>query len=143
MVLSKWNLHVILLLKMTAFYIIYKGFVSMQKAWNLHRLGGNLRSHFFYWLYSPYRPWPLFQFPDLFTLGRTPWTSDQLVAMSLSKHSTTQTQNKHIYTPNIYTLIGFRTHDHSVRASKDSSCLRPLGYRERRDSLYSLKNRRN
>jgi hypothetical protein len=29
---------------------------------------------------------------DHFTDGRTPWTSDQLVAMSLPKHRTTQTE---------------------------------------------------
>jgi hypothetical protein len=45
-------------------------------------------------------PWALafnFQFHDYFTDGRTPWTSDQLVARPLPKHMTTQTQNKHIY----------------------------------------------
>jgi hypothetical protein len=40
-------------------------------------------------------------------------------------------QNKHIYTPNIHVLSGTRTHDHSVRANEDSSCLRPFGYRGR------------
>jgi hypothetical protein len=29
------------------------------------------------WLYSPYGPWPLFQFLNLYTDGRTPWTGDQ------------------------------------------------------------------
>jgi hypothetical protein len=37
------------------------------------------------------------QFPDLFTIGRTPWTCDELVARPLPKHRTAQTQNKHIY----------------------------------------------
>jgi hypothetical protein len=37
------------------------------------------------------------QFHDRFTDGRTPWTSDQLVARSLPKHRTTQTHNKHIH----------------------------------------------
>jgi hypothetical protein len=64
-----------------------------------------------------------FQFPDLFTVGRTPWTSHQLVAKPLPKHRTTQAQNKHIYTPNIHALSGIRTHDNSIRASEDSSCL--------------------
>jgi hypothetical protein len=36
---------------------------------------------------------------DHFTDGRTPWTSDQLVARPLSTHRTTQTQNKHIHIP--------------------------------------------
>jgi hypothetical protein len=79
---------------------------------------GNVNGHqteiwedFFYWLYSPCGPWPLFSLLDLFTIGRTPWISDQLVARPLSKHRTAQTQNKHIYTPNIYALSGIRTHD--------------------------------
>jgi hypothetical protein len=32
---------------------------------------------------------------------------------------------------NIHALSGIQTHDHSVRASEDSSCLRPLAYRDR------------
>jgi hypothetical protein len=84
-----------------------------------------------WWLYSPRGPWPLFQSSDLFTIGRTPRTSDQLVARPLPRHRTAQTQTKHIHTPNIHALSGIRTHDHSVRASEDSSCLRALGYRDR------------
>jgi hypothetical protein len=44
---------------------------------------------------------------------------------------TTQTQNKRIYTPNIHDLSGIRTHDPSVKASKDSSCLKPHSYCDR------------
>jgi hypothetical protein len=43
-------------------------------------------------------------------------------------------QHKHrinTYTPNIHILSGIRTHEHSVRASEDSSCLRPLGHCDR------------
>jgi hypothetical protein len=79
-------------------------------------------------------PWALvsaFQFHDHFRDGRTPWTSDQLVARPLPKHRTTQTQNKHIHTPNIHAWNEIRTHDPSFRASEDSSCLRPLGYCDR------------
>jgi hypothetical protein len=39
----------------------------------------------------------------------------------LPKHTTTQTQNKHIHTPNIHALSGIRAHDPSVRANEDSS----------------------
>jgi hypothetical protein len=73
---------------------------------------------------------------DLYTIGRTPWTGNQPVARPLPKYRTTQTQNKrehtrtHTHTPNIHALSGIRTHDHSVRASEDSSWLRPLGYRD-------------
>jgi hypothetical protein len=70
---------------------------------------------------------------DLYTIGRTPWTSDRPVARPLPKYRTTQTLNKrtNTHTPNIHTLNGIRTHDDSVRASEDSSWLRPLGYRDR------------
>jgi hypothetical protein len=34
-------------------------------------------------------------------------------------------------TINILALSGIRTHDHSTRASEDSSCVRLLGYRDR------------
>jgi hypothetical protein len=86
----------------------------------------------FHWLYSP--PWALasdIQFHDHFTDGRTPWTSDQLVTRPLPKHRTTHAQNKHIHIPNIHPLCGIRTPDPGFRASEDSTCLRPLGYRDR------------
>jgi hypothetical protein len=44
------------------------------------------------WLYSPCGPWPLFQFLNLYTVGRTPWTGDQPVARPLPTHRTTQTE---------------------------------------------------
>jgi hypothetical protein len=34
-------------------------------------------------------PWPLFQFLNLYTAGRTPWTGDQPVARPLPTHRTT------------------------------------------------------
>jgi hypothetical protein len=40
------------------------------------------------------------------------------------------------HTPNIHTLSGIPTHDHSARASEDSTCLRPLGYRDRHITNY-------
>jgi hypothetical protein len=66
----------------------------------------------------------------LYTIGRTPWTSERPVAGPLPKYKTTQTQ-KNGHTPNIHALSGIWTHDHSVRASEDSSYLSPLGYRDR------------
>jgi hypothetical protein len=67
-----------------------------------------------------------------FADGRIPWTIDQLVARSLPKHRTTQTQNKHIHIPNTHALCGIRTYDPGFLESEDSTCLRPLGYRDRR-----------
>jgi hypothetical protein len=40
----------------------------------------------------------LFSVSDLFTIGRTHRTRDQIVTRPLPKHRTAQTQNKHIYT---------------------------------------------
>jgi hypothetical protein len=42
-------------------------------------------------LYKPCRPWPLFQFLNLYTVCRTPWKGDQPVARPLHK----QEQHKH------------------------------------------------
>jgi hypothetical protein len=76
-----------------------------------------------------------FHFPALFTIGRTPWTSDQLVARPLPKHRQDK-HNKHIYTPNINALSWIRTHDHGLQAREDSSCIRPLGYRDWRRCVH-------
>jgi hypothetical protein len=44
-------------------------------------------------------PWPLLQFRNLiYTVGRTPWTSDQPVARPLPTNRRTQTQNKRTQT---------------------------------------------
>jgi hypothetical protein len=50
-----------------------------------------------YWVYMARQPlWisDAFQFLNLYTVGCTPWTSDQLVIRPLPTHSTTQTENK-------------------------------------------------
>jgi hypothetical protein len=49
-------------------------------------------------LYSPCGPWPLFQFLNLYTVGKIPWTGDQPVARPLPAHRTAQTQNKRTQT---------------------------------------------
>jgi hypothetical protein len=84
---------------------------------------------------APVGPGPFFSFIIIFTDGRTPWASDQLVARPLPKYRTTQTQNKHIRPPNIHALCGIRIHDPSFRANEDSSCLRLLGYCDRRFNI--------
>jgi hypothetical protein len=93
---------------------------------------------FFQWLYSPFLgPGLIFQCLNLFyTDCRTPWTSDQPVARPLPIHRTTQTQNKRTHKHPCLSMI--RTYDPGVRASEDSSCLRPLGYRDRLCKVYRL-----
>jgi hypothetical protein len=89
-------------------------------------------------------PWPLSQFLDLYTVGRTPWTGDQAVWRPLPTHRTTQTQNKHT---DIHASSRIRTHDPSVREGEDSSCLRPCGHCVRPLGLFvglnSLTNQTN
>jgi hypothetical protein len=63
---------------------------------------------FFFSMALPAHPWPLIQFRNnFFTDGGTHWTSDQPVAMPLTKHRKTQIQNKRIHTPNIHGWVGF------------------------------------
>jgi hypothetical protein len=57
-----------------------------------------LRYSYYLWLYSPCEPWSPFQFLNLYTVGRTPWTGDQPVARPLPAHRTTQTQHKRTQT---------------------------------------------
>jgi hypothetical protein len=52
-------------------------------------------------------------------------TEDQSVASPLPTHRTTQTEKMYTY---IHTSSGLRTHDPSVRAREDTSCLRPRGF---------------
>jgi hypothetical protein len=76
---------------------------------------------FFQWVFQPI-PGPGLLCSSViifFTDGRTPWTSDQPVARPLPE------TGQHIHTPNIHALSGIRTHDPSVLASEDSTCLRP------------------
>jgi hypothetical protein len=72
-------------------------------------------------------PWLFLQFRNLFfyTDGRAPWMSDQSVARPLPTHRTTHRINAHI---DIHALSGIGTHDPSVRAGEDSSCLKPRGH---------------
>jgi hypothetical protein len=89
----------------------------------------NIHRDVYLWLYSPCGPWPLFQFLNLHTVSRTPWTGDQPVARLLPTHKTTQTQIKRTQTS--IPLVGFE-HTISVRTGGDSSCLRQRGHYDRR-----------
>jgi hypothetical protein len=61
---------------------------------------------------------------------------DQPVARPLPTHRTTQTRNKKH--TDIRALSGIRTHDASVRAGDDSSCLRPRSDCDRLNNLLSV-----
>jgi hypothetical protein len=50
------------------------------------------------WLYSPCRPWALFQFLNPYTVGRIVWTGDQPVSRPLPTNRKIQTQNKRTQT---------------------------------------------
>jgi hypothetical protein len=65
--------------------------------------------------------------------GKSPWTSDQPVVRHLPKHRQHRHRETHIH---VHPCPKWdRTHEYSVRASEDSSCLRPLGYRDRPGKL--------
>jgi hypothetical protein len=108
------------------------------------QLQGNCTQTFFSMALPAYsEPRLLIQFRNnFFTDGSAPWTGDQPVARPLPKHRTTPTQNKCIHTPNIHDLSGIRTHDHSLRASEDSSFLRPRGYCDRLTQTYLVSNKK-
>jgi hypothetical protein len=72
----------------------------------------------------------------LYTVGRTPWTGDQPVARPVPTHRTPQTRNKRT---DIHALSGIRTHEPSVRATEDSSCLRPRGHCDRQLNITKLR----
>jgi hypothetical protein len=75
--------------------------------------------------------WPLLQFRNLFT--QTVGLLGQVISPSEGRYLHTE-QHKHRINAhrNINALSGIRTHDPSVRASEDSSCLRPRGHCQRR-----------
>jgi hypothetical protein len=79
----------------------------------------------------------LFSFLILYTVSRTPRTGDQAVARPVTTHRTTQIQNKRTQTY-IHALNEIRTHDSSVRANEDISCLRPRGHCDRRRLMAEL-----
>jgi hypothetical protein len=79
----------------------------------------------------------LFSFLILYTIGRTPWTGDQPVATPLTAHRMAQTQKKHT---DIHASSRNRIHDPSVRASEDSSCLRPRGHCDLPKLVYPMEN---
>jgi hypothetical protein len=81
--------------------------------------------------------WPLFQF--LNPIHSRKDSLDEGISPSQSRYLHTE-QHKHRINAHIYihALSGFRTDDSNVRASEDSSCLRPRGHCERHEFFILL-----
>jgi hypothetical protein len=69
------------------------------------------------------------------TVGRTPWTSDQLIARPTYTEQHKHRINVQVHI-NIHASSRIRAYDPSIQASQDSSCLIPLGYRDRLWTLW-------
>jgi hypothetical protein len=77
---------------------------------------------------------PLFSFLILYRTGRTPWTG-----ISPSQGLYILTKQNRINAYRSMSLMGFEPHDLSIRASKDSSRLRPLSHCDRHQRSCTLK----
>jgi hypothetical protein len=77
---------------------------------------------------KPSGPFPIRINLELQRVGRTPWTVDQPVARPLPTQDNTYTEET---LTDIHASSGIRTHDPSVRASEDISCLRRRGHCDR------------
>jgi hypothetical protein len=79
-------------------------------------------------------PWPLIEFRNHFSqkVGLLGWviSPSQGLYRNTGQHKHRINAHTH-HTSHIHALSGIRTHDPSVRASEDSSCLRQRGYRDR------------
>jgi hypothetical protein len=58
---------------------------------------------------------------------------------SARRKAATSTQNNTNTHTDIHAFSGIRTHDPSIRASEDSSCLRPRGHSDRRSKINTIK----
>jgi hypothetical protein len=74
------------------------------------------------WLYNYFvGPCSLLSVLILYTIGRTPWMGDQLVAWPLPAHRTTQTQNEH--TQISMSWVGFETTTTALERAKTARAL--------------------
>jgi hypothetical protein len=83
------------------------------------------------WFYRPL--WGLarfFSFLILYKIGWTPWTGDQPVTVPYL-HTEQHKHRINAHDTDIHASSGIRTHDPSVQASEDTSCLRPRGHCDR------------
>jgi hypothetical protein len=74
---------------------------------------------------------------QLLDLGQSVGLLGRVISSSQGLYLYTNTEKRtHNTYINIHVLSGIRTHGLGVHASEDSSCLRPLGYRDRHDDNY-------
>jgi hypothetical protein len=80
-------------------------------------------------------PWPLLQFRNHFFFTETVGLVARMINPSQGRYLHTG-QDKHRINAHtdIHALRGIRTHNPSVRASEDSSCLRPRSHYDRYDT---------
>jgi hypothetical protein len=76
----------------------------------------------------------------LYTVGETPWTGIS-PSQGLYLHPEQHKHRTNAHNTVIHALSGIRTHDASVRASEDRSCLRPRGHCDRLGSLHTQRHR--
>jgi hypothetical protein len=72
---------------------------------------------------------------QLLDLGQSVGLLERVISSSQGLYLYTNTEKRTHNTNTIHSLIGIRTHGPNVRASEDSSCLRPLGYRDRHSKI--------
>jgi hypothetical protein len=71
-------------------------------------------------------PSSFYQFLNLYTVGRTPWTGNQLVARPLPTHTG---QHKHRINAHIHPCFEWDSNPRSqCQRGEDSSCLRQCGH---------------
>jgi hypothetical protein len=105
---------------------------------NKHRDNFNF---FHLWLYSPIRAlaasMKLSVSLQLLDLGQSVGHLGRVISSSQGLYLYTNTEKTHTtQTQNIHAPTGIRNHGPGFHASEDSSCLRPLGYRDRPPLIY-------
>jgi hypothetical protein len=80
------------------------------------------------------RPWPLFQFRKYILFTQTIGLLGRVISLLQGPYLHTE-QHKHRINAHtdIHDSSGIRTHDPSVRAGEDSSCIRQRGHYDRPD----------
>jgi hypothetical protein len=96
------------------------------------------RDSVFLWHYNPqFGAWPTSMILSvslgLLDLRYSTGLLGRVINPSQGRYMYRNTENARTYKQalNIYALSGVRTHNAGFRASEDSTCLRPLGYRHR------------